>query len=259
MQHAITEADARATVSASAVEICAENKIIARAQEKRAALVEKLAAAQAAAATPAPADPAAPASASPAAEPPKKYIQEARDKLAAHNQKYTPDSRVTAGIEAHDKLTASGSWEKMKSDVKRSNITPEEQRLLLKVQEGAEAGGITIKTSSALRKYLDDLRAGQIDLIQAPPSTPVGVPRVASPLPSPGTPVPTPQTGSGLEASEVPAWKLGAARAMDLAETGDQVGALRLLTKYAATMPEDKMSEVYAFVLAHHVKFANRD
>ena len=69
-----------------------------------------------------------------------------------------------------------------------------------------------------------------------------------------------PQTGSGLEASEgVPAWKLGAARAMDLAETGDQVGALRLLTKYAATTPEEKMAQVYAFVLAQHVKYTHRD
>jgi len=46
---------------------------------------------------------------------------------------------------------------------------------------------------------------------------------------------------------------------MDLAETGDQVGALRLLTNYAATMPEDKMAQVYAFVLAQHVKYTQRD
>jgi len=46
---------------------------------------------------------------------------------------------------------------------------------------------------------------------------------------------------------------------MDLAETGDQVGALRLLTKYATTIPDDKMAQVYAFVLAQHVKYTHRD
>jgi len=200
-----------------------------------------------ASASPAPADPTAPAPVLP-----KIYIQEVRNKLAAHNRNFTTDRRVTDGIAAYDQLTASGFWHnKMATEAKRGNITPRAQGLLLKVQEGVEASGITVKKDSALRKYLDGLRAGLIDMIQAPPSTPVGP--IAAPLPSvpttpPGTPVPAPQTGSGLVASAT-AWRAAATSALDLADAGDQVGALRMLAQHAREIPEVKMSAIHTYIL----------
>jgi len=240
----------------------------ARAEQK----IKDAQAAQAAAAAPAPADPTASATPAPAdatapatpkapalAKPPPSYIQTVRDKLVAHNPNFTPDPRVTSGITAYDKLTASGFWSnKMASAVKLSSITPEEQNLLLQVQEGVEAGGITVKSKLALREYLDDMRAGLVARIPAPPSTPVGaIPLPSVPTTPPGTPVVnlqlTPQTGSGLAASTIapPAfdWKAAATSAMDLADAGDQLAALRLLAHHAREIPEDKKSAIHKYIL----------
>jgi len=170
------------------------------------------------------------------------------------------DPNAAAAAVALNKLGEREIWTTLRSPQKRTNLSATDRALLRAVEPVVTSSQITLRSGSAIREVMDQMRAD--GMAAAMPSTPVGP--IAAPLPSvptttPGTPVPAPQTGSGLEASEVPAWKLGAARAMDLAETGDQVGALRLLTKFAATMPEEKMALVYAFVLAQHVKYTHRD
>jgi len=185
------------------------------------------------------------------------------------------DPNAADAAKALDQLAKREIWSTMRSQQKRANMSRVDRALLRTVEKTVTASQITLRSGSAIREVMDQIRAD--GMAAAMPSTPVGP--IAAPLPSvpttppagrsspappaglpaPLIPTPAPQTGSGLEASEVPAWKLGAARAMDLAETGDQVGALRLLTKYAATMPEDKSAQVYAFVLAQHVKYTQRD
>ena len=64
---------------------------------------------------------------------------------------------------------------------------------------------------------------------------------------------PQPQTGSGLEALAIAppaiAWKTAATSAMNLADAGDQLGALRMLAQHAREIPEVKMSALHTYVL----------
>jgi len=254
-----TIANANATIAASRLKLVELHAEKARAEQK-------LKDAQAAAAAPAPADLTAAAAAAPATPKAPKtpggapvYAVKAREKLTKSLSRPGAHPEATEAIDALDELTAGGFWSVMRTSAK-DKISARERDLLQKVQQGVNTERVSVTSGSALRNLIGEMNA--VAGMPSAPSTPIGVPRVASPLPStPSTPVasPQPQTGSGLAASEVPAWKLGAARAMDLAETGDQVGALRLLTKYAATMPEEKMAQVYAFVLAQHVKYTQRD
>ena len=294
----MADAAARVAAAQAAIDAAAGHATapqMAALVQQKAELEQKLKAALAAQAAPAPTAPAPTAPATPTAPavavapvPAPKvstgvpdYARKVRGtfKKLIKDRGAHPDA--AEGIDALDELTAGGFWSVLRSPSKRGTISARERGLLKKVQKVTEAERITVKSGSALRNILDQMHADDMAAgMPSAPATPISLPaavttptasRAASPLPSvpttpptpatpPGTPVPAPQTGSGLGASDaVPAWKLGAARAMDLAETGDQVGALRLLTKYATTMPEDKMAQVYRFVLAQHVKYTQRD
>ena len=162
------------------------------------------------------------------------------------------DPNATDATLALDKLGEREIWATLRSKPKRDNMSAADLAELQKVEPVVTASQITLRSGSAIRDVMDQIRAdgmaaAQVAAIPPTPATPIEIPPL--PITPPATPAPAPQTESGLEASEeVPAWKLDASRAMDLAETGDQVGALRLLTKHAATMPEEKMAKVYAFI-----------
>ena len=100
-------------------------------------------------------------------------------------------------------------------------------------------------------------RAAAVAGMPTPPATPIlvlpGVP--AHPVTPPIAPKKTGQTGSGVpvaSASNNGNWRAAATRAMDLADTGDKAGALRMLADLAAAgikLPADKSDDVYAYIL----------
>jgi len=145
-------------------------------------------------------------------------------------------------------------WTTLRSPQKRANLPAADLALLREVEPVVTGSQITLRSGSAIREVMDQIRAD--GMAAAMPSTPVGP--IAAPLPSvpttpPGTPVPAPQTGSGLGASPIapPAsdWRAAATSAMNLADAGDQLGALRMLAQHAREIPEGKMSALHTYVL----------
>ena len=153
-------------------------------------------------------------------------------------------------------------------------LAPGELDRLKTIAEVIERTKMGIKNGGNLKVILAAARKGDPVLNPAaqrvaavagmptPPATPIlvlpGVP--AHPVTPPIAPKKTGQTGSGVPATGVAIndsnarmnnWRAAATRAMDLADTGDKAGALRMLADLAAAikLPADKSDDVYAYIL----------
>lgn len=165
-------------------------------------------------------------------------------------------------------------------------LYPGELELLQKIAGVVIPGKVGIKNGANLKGILEaahkggpvlnpaGARVAAVAGMPTPPATPIlvlpGVPAhpVTPPI-APATSLLTGQTGSGVPVHPVntpvaaPAlgrmsnkvagnWRAAATRAMDLADTGDKAGALRMLADLAAAgikLPADKSDDVYAYIL----------
>ena len=213
--------------------------------------------------TPAPSGPArTPAPAPPPAPPPlpanvfyPKYAGDLENKLRASGE-------VAAADAVLDLASKTNFYRRFMMAKSATPLSPGELDRLKTVAEVVARtkmgikNGINLKTILAAALKGDPVlnpaaqRVAAVAGMPTPPSTPIlvlpGVP--ATP---PIAPKKVGQTGSGL-AQRTNNWRAAASRAMDLADTGDKAGALRMLADLAAAgikLPAEKSDEVYAYIL----------
>jgi len=187
---------------------------------------------------PPPATPATPVAAAKRADYPE-WATTAQDRLAKAG-------KVQAAA-AYDALDKTGFYGAVMRSPKPRAVNPTERKLLETIASGmvaANVGSLSTKFKGILQQVQADAAAATLP---APPSTPITAPatqsrkNLASPS-VPSTPVAAPisyakaatetaakQTGSGLPRD----WRAVPTQAMDMADSGNKVGALRLLADAA--------------------------